>query len=47
MTGHSPSQDTFNTSCFPAIPEYNGFEQDSDGHNALETNLNVSALLLP
>ena len=31
---------------FPAISDYNGSEQDADGHNTIETNLNVSALLL-
>ena len=31
---------------FPAISDYNGSEQDTDGHNTIETNLNVSALLL-
>ena len=35
-----------NTPSFPAISDYNGSEQDTDGHNSIKTNLNVSALLL-
>ena len=30
----------------PAISNYNGLEQNTDGHNTPETNLNVSVLLL-
>ena len=46
ITDDSPSQDTSNTPNFPAISNYNGLEQNTDGHNTLETNLNVSVLLL-
>ena len=46
MTDNSPSRDTFNTPRFPAIPDYNCSEQDTDGRDTLETNLNVTALLL-
>ena len=35
-----------NTPSFPAISEYIDSEQDTDGHNTIKTNLNVSALLL-
>ena len=35
-----------NTPSFTAISDYNGLEQDTDGHNTIKTNLNVSALLL-
>ena len=47
MTDDSPSRDTFNTSSFPTILDYDDLEQNTDGHITLETNLNVSALLLP
>ena len=46
MTDDSSSQDTSSTPSFPAISNYDGLEQNTDGHNILETNLNVSALLL-
>ena len=46
MTDDSPSWDTFNTPSFPAVSDYDGLEQNIDGHNILETNLNVSALFL-
>ena len=47
MTDDSPSRSIFNTPSFPAISDdYDGLEQTTDGHNTLETNLNVSALLL-
>ena len=46
MTDDSPSRDTFNTPSFPAISDYDGLEQNTAGHNTLETNLNVTALLL-
>ena len=46
MTDDSPSRNTFNTPSFPLISDYDGLEQNTDGHNTLETNLNVSALLL-
>ena len=46
MTDNSPSRDTFNTPSFPTISDYDGLEQNSHGHNTLETNLIVSALLL-
>ena len=46
MTDNSPLRDTFNTPSFPAIPDYNCSEQDADGRDTLETNLNVTALLL-
>ena len=42
----SPSPDTSNTAGFPAIPDYNVSEQVTDVHNTLETNLNLSELLL-
>ena len=32
MTDDSPSQDNFNIPSFPARPDYNGSEQDTDGH---------------
>ena len=35
-----------NTSSFPAVSAYNGSEQDTDNHDTIKTNLNVSALLL-
>ena len=31
---------------FPATLDYDGLEQNTDSHNILEINLNVSALLL-
>ena len=34
-----------NTPSLPAISHYYGSEQDTDGHNTIKTNLNVSALL--
>ena len=46
MADDSPSRDTFNTPSFPARQDYNSLEQDTDGHNTLETNFNVSPLLL-
>ena len=46
MTDDSLSQNTFNTPSFPAISDYDGLEQTTAGHNTLERNLNVSALLL-
>ena len=46
MIDDSPSQGTFNTTSFPTISGYECLEQNTDGHNILETNLNVSALLL-
>ena len=46
MTDCSPSRDTFNTPNFPTISDYDGLEQNADGHITLETNLNVSALIL-
>ena len=35
-----------NTSSFRAVSAYNGSEQDTDSHDTIKTNLNVSALLL-
>ena len=46
LTDDSPLRDTSNTPSLLAIPDYNGSEQDTDGHNTLETSLNVSELLL-
>ena len=46
MTDNSLSRDnTCNTPSFPTISD-DDLEQNTDGHIALETNLNVSALLL-
>ena len=39
-------RDTSKTLRFPAMSDYDGLEENTDGHNTLETNLNVSALLL-
>ena len=39
-------RDIFNTPSFPAILDYDGIEQTTDGHNAIETNLNGSGFLL-
>ena len=46
MPDDSPSWDTFNTPSFPAISDYDGLEQNADGHSTPETNLNLNALLL-
>ena len=46
LTDDSLSRDTYNTPSFPAISDYNGLKQDTDGHNTLKTNLNVGELLL-
>ena len=46
MTNDSPSRDTSNTASFPTISDYDGLQQNTDGHNTVETNLNVSALRL-
>ena len=46
MTDDSPSRHTSNAPSSLPISDYNGSEQYADGHNNLETNLNVSALLL-
>ena len=43
MTDDSPSRDTFNTSSFPTILDYDDLEQNADGHITLETNLNIPA----
>ena len=45
-TDDSPSRNLFNSPIFPAISNYDGLEQNNDSHNILETNLNVSMLLL-
>ena len=45
MTDDSTSRDTFNTPSFPSISDYDGLEQNTDSHNTLETNLNVSACI--
>ena len=42
----SPRWDKSNTATFLAIPDCYGWEQYTDGHNTLWTNLNVSELLL-
>ena len=42
MTDDSPSRNTCNTPSFPTISDYDGLEQNTHGHNNLETNLNVS-----
>ena len=44
MTDDSPSRDTFNTSRFPTISDYDDLEQNTDGHITLETNLNVKCI---
>ena len=36
---------TDDTPSFLTIPDYNGSEQNTDGHSTLETNLNVRELL--
>ena len=41
----SLSRDTFSAPSFPTISDYDGLEQNTDDHNTLETNLNVSSLL--
>ena len=46
MTDDSPLRDTSNTSSFSAISDYDGSKQNTDGHNTLETRLDISALLL-
>ena len=46
MAHKSPSRDTPNTPSSPRLSGYNGSERNFDGHNNLETNLDVSALLL-
>ena len=46
MTDDLSSWDTSNTPSFSTILDYDGLEQNTDGHNTLEANLNVSALLL-
>ena len=46
MTDDLPSRDTFNTSGFPTISDYDDLKQSADDHITLEANLNVSALLL-
>ena len=46
MTDDSPSRGTCNTSSFPTISDFDGLGQNTHGHNTLETNLIVSALLL-
>ena len=46
MTDDSLSRDTCNTPSFTTILDYDGLEQNTHGHNTVETNLVVSALLL-
>ena len=46
MIDDSPSRDTFNYPSFLTISAYDALEQNTNGHNTLEANLNVSALLL-
>ena len=46
MTDDLPSRDTFNTLSFPAVSNFHGLEQNTDGHNTLEPNLNESAFFL-
>ena len=46
MTDDSPSRETCNTLSFPTISDYDGLGQNTHGHNTLETNPIVSALLL-
>ena len=41
----SLSRDTFSAPSFPTVSDYDGLEQNTDDHNTLETNLNVSSLL--
>ena len=46
MADDSPSRDTCNIPSFPTTSDCDDLDQNTDGHNTLETNLNVSALLL-
>ena len=46
MGDNSPSRNTPSTPNFATISDYNGLECNADGHNTLETNLDVGALLL-
>ena len=46
MTEDSPPRETCNTPTFSAKSDYDGLEQNTDDHNTLQTNLNVSALFL-
>ena len=38
MADDSPSRDTCNTPSFPTISDYDGLEQNTHGHNTLETS---------
>ena len=45
MADDSPSRHIFNTSSFLTMSTCDGLEENIDGHNTLETNLNVRALV--
>ena len=46
MKDDLPLWGTFNAPSIPTISDYDYLEQNIDGHNTLETNLNISVLLL-
>ena len=46
MADDSPSRHIFNTPSFPTTSTCDGLEENIDGHNTLETHLNVTALVL-
>ena len=46
MADNSPSWDTPSSPSSPTISNYNGSGRNADDHNTLETNLEVSTLLL-
>ena len=39
MTDDCASREESNTPSFPAKSDYNGLEQNADGHNTLDTNV--------
>lgn len=46
MTGDSPSRDTFEAPSLPTKSDHDDLVQNTDDHNTLDINFNVSALLL-
>ena len=46
MKDDLPLRGTSNAPSIPAISDYNYLEQNIDGHDLLETNLNIIVLLL-
>ena len=46
ITHHWTNLTHTSTPNLPTISDYNGSEQDSDGHNTIKTNINVLTLLL-